>query len=78
MVDDVSINVRRGEVVGIAGLIGAGRTELAMSVFGRSYGTNISGTVKKDGKELALHSVSDAIKNGFATSPRTARATAWC
>ncbi len=66
VVDDVSINVRRGEVVGIAGLIGAGRTELAMSVFGRSYGTNISGTVKKDGKELALHSVSDAIKNGFA------------
>ena len=66
VVDDVSITVRKGEVVGIAGLIGAGRTELAMSVFGRSYGTKISGTVKKDGKPLQLHSVSDAIKNGFA------------
>ena len=66
VVDDVSINVRKGEVVGIAGLIGAGRTELAMSVFGRSYGTNISGTVKKNGKPLELRSVSDAIKNGFA------------
>ena len=66
VVDDVSINVRKGEVVGIAGLIGAGRTELAMSVFGRSYGTKISGTVKKDGKPLQLHSVSDAIQNGFA------------
>jgi putative multiple sugar transport system ATP-binding protein len=66
VVDDVSIKVRKGEVVGIAGLIGAGRTELAMSVFGRSYGTKISGTVKKDGVPLELHSVSDAIKNGFA------------
>ncbi len=66
VVDDVSINVRKGEVVGIAGLIGAGRTELAMSVFGRSYGTKISGTVKKDGKPLHLHSVAEAIKNGFA------------
>ena len=66
VVDDVSINVRKGEVVGIAGLIGAGRTELAMSVFGRSYGTKISGTVKRDGKPLQLHSVSDAIQNGFA------------
>ncbi len=66
VVDDVSITVRKGEVVGIAGLIGAGRTELAMSVFGRSYGTKISGTVKKNGKPLELHSVSDAIENGFA------------
>jgi len=66
VVDNVSINVRRGEIVGIAGLMGAGRTELAMSVFGRSYGRNISGHVVKDGKEVRLHSVSDAIDHGIA------------
>ncbi|HSK68613.1 MAG TPA: ATP-binding cassette domain-containing protein, partial [Candidatus Limnocylindria bacterium] len=56
VVDDVTLNVRRGEVVGIAGLIGAGRTELCQSVFGRVYGTKISGTVKKDGVPLHLNS----------------------
>ncbi|MGI6691365.1 MAG: multiple monosaccharide ABC transporter ATP-binding protein [Christensenellales bacterium] len=66
VVDNVSINVRRGEVVGIAGLIGAGRTELCQSVFGRVYGTKISGTVKKDGQELVLGSAADAIAHGFA------------
>ena len=66
VVDNVSINVRRGEIVGIAGLMGAGRTELAMSVFGRSYGRNISGQVLKDGREVKLHTVSDAIDHGIA------------
>lgn len=66
VVDHVSFNVRRGEVVGIAGLMGAGRTELAMSLFGKSYGRNVRGTVIKDGKEIQLNSVSDAIKNGIA------------
>jgi putative multiple sugar transport system ATP-binding protein len=58
--------VRRGEIVGLAGLMGAGRTELAMSVFGRSYGTNISGRLFKDGKEIHLRSVRDAIDHGIA------------
>ncbi|HPY95187.1 MAG TPA: sugar ABC transporter ATP-binding protein, partial [Clostridia bacterium] len=66
VVDHVSLNVRRGEVVGIAGLIGAGRTELCQSVFGRVYGTKISGTVKKDGREVHLHSAAEAIRHGFA------------
>ncbi len=66
VVNGVSINVRRGEVVGIAGLIGAGRTELCQSLFGRAYGSKISGTLKKDGKELLLNSPAEAIAHGFA------------
>lgn len=64
--DNISFNVRKGEVVGIAGLMGAGRTELAMSIFGRAYGKNITGTILKDGKELKLYNVSQAIKEGLA------------
>lgn len=66
VVDNISLNVRKGEVVGISGLMGAGRTELAMSVFGHSYGSNISGTVKINGKEVHLHSPRDAINHGLA------------
>ncbi|UYQ66364.1 multiple monosaccharide ABC transporter ATP-binding protein [Streptomyces peucetius] len=66
VVDKVSVNVRRGEIVGIAGLMGAGRTELAMSVFGRSYGRNISGTVLKDGKEIRTRTVPEAVGHGIA------------
>ena len=66
VVDGASFTVRRGEVVGIAGLMGAGRTELAMSVFGRSYGKDASGTVWKDGKQITTRTVSEAIDNGLA------------
>ena len=66
VIDDVSINVRRGEVLGIYGLMGAGRTELAMSIFGQSYGTNISGELYIDGKQVHLHSPKDAINHGIA------------
>ena len=66
VVDDVSLYVRKGEVLGISGLMGAGRTELAMSVFGRSYGTNISGQLFIHGKEVHLHSVKDAIHHKLA------------
>ncbi len=64
--DDVSIKVRKGEVVGISGLMGAGRTELAMSIFGQSYGTNISGQLYLAGKEVHLKTVRQAIKNKLA------------
>ncbi|WP_138909379.1 multiple monosaccharide ABC transporter ATP-binding protein [Streptomyces chryseus] len=66
VVDGVSLHVRRGEIVGVAGLMGAGRTELAMSVFGRSYGRNISGTVLKDGEEIRTRTVPEAIGHGIA------------
>ena len=66
IVDDVSINVRKGEVLGISGLMGAGRTELAMSIFGKSYGENISGQIFIQGKEVHLNSVQDAIKHKLA------------
>jgi len=66
VVKNVSINVKRGEVVGLAGLMGSGRTELAMSLFGKSYGTKITGTLKKDGKALELNHEVDAINNGIA------------
>ncbi|MFJ3667102.1 multiple monosaccharide ABC transporter ATP-binding protein [Streptomyces sp. NPDC090106] len=61
-----SFTVRRGEIVGFAGLMGAGRTELAMSLFGRSYGVYMSGQVFKDGEEIQLKSVSAAIRQGLA------------
>ncbi len=66
VVDNVNINVRKGEVVGIAGLMGAGRTELAMSIFGKSYGTNISGKIKMNGKEVHLKNIKEAIKHKIA------------
>ncbi|MGC5170713.1 multiple monosaccharide ABC transporter ATP-binding protein [Micromonospora sp. DT81.3] len=66
MVDNVSIHVRAGEIVGIAGLMGAGRTEFAMSLFGRSYGSKISGKVFLRGKEIKTRTVSEAIDNGLA------------
>ena len=66
VVDDVSFKVRRGEIVGFSGLQGAGRTELAMSVFGRSYGTDISGEAFIDGKRVELRTVRDAIGAGLA------------
>jgi putative multiple sugar transport system ATP-binding protein len=66
VVDDAAFTVRAGEVVGIAGLMGAGRTELAMSIFGRSYGRDISGRVYVRGKEVKARTVAEAIQHGIA------------
>ena len=66
VVNNVSFNVRKGEVVGISGLMGAGRTELAMSIFGKSYGSNITGTLKINGKEVQLKTVREAINHKLA------------
>ena len=66
VVKNVSMQVRAGEVVGISGLMGAGRTEFAMSVFGRSWGRDISGTVRMRGRETDVSDVHRAIKAGLA------------
>ncbi len=60
-----NFHVRRGEIVGFAGLMGAGRTELAMSIFGRSYGNFIDGQIIKDGREIKIANVQQAIQNGL-------------
>lgn len=64
--DDISFNVRKGEIIGFAGLQGAGRTELAMSIFGHSYGQKITGTVMIHGKEVKLTTPKEAITAGLA------------
>ncbi len=66
VIKSVNLHVKRGEIVGIAGLMGAGRTELAMSIFGRSYGQGISGQVFLHGKEIDTSDVQKAIDHGIA------------
>jgi putative multiple sugar transport system ATP-binding protein len=66
VVKGVNLQARRGEIVGIAGLMGAGRTELAMSVFGRSYGQRISGQVLVKGQEVDVSNVGRAVAHGIA------------
>jgi putative multiple sugar transport system ATP-binding protein len=66
VIKGLDFHVKKGEIVGIAGLMGAGRTELAMSIFGRAYGRHISGKVFMRGKEIDVSSVQKAIDNGIA------------
>jgi putative multiple sugar transport system ATP-binding protein len=72
VVAGANLVLRRGEIVGLAGLMGAGRTELAMSVFGRSYGVGISGRLVKDGRQIEVRTVQDAIRHriAYATEDR--------
>ncbi|MBQ0166244.1 MAG: sugar ABC transporter ATP-binding protein [Treponema sp.] len=64
--DNINFNLRKGEVLGISGLMGAGRTELSMSIFGRSYGSNIKGKIFLNGKEISIPNVKTAIRNKIA------------
>lgn len=63
---NVNLNVKQGEIIGIAGLMGAGRTELAMSIFGKSYGKKITGQLLRHGKQVTFKDVNQAINNGLA------------
>ena len=71
---DINITVRKGEVVGLAGLMGAGRTELGMSIFGHAYGKRISGTAYLHGQEVDISTIDKAISSGiaYATEDRKA------
>ncbi len=66
VISDVNFYVRRGEIIGISGLMGSGRTELAMSIFGHAYGRNIRGRVLKNGREIDTGSIEKAIAHGIA------------
>jgi len=63
---NINFQINKGEIVGFAGLQGAGRTELAMSIFGRSYGQKISGTLIIQGEEIILNNAKEAINAGVA------------
>ena len=63
---DIDIKIKKGEIVGLAGLMGAGRTEFALSVFGKSYGSKVSGTVYKEGNPIDVSTVAACIRNGIA------------
>lgn len=66
---DESFFVRAGEIVGFAGLMGAGRTELMRSIFGRNYGVYRGGTIKINKKQVSVPNVASAIRQGIAYMP---------
>jgi len=64
----VSFDLRQGEIFGIAGLMGSGRTELVMTIFGE-YGKISHGTMKLNGREISIHSGHDAMEDGISLVP---------
>ena len=66
IIRDVGFTVRKGEIVGIAGLMGSGRTELAMSLFGRSWGRGVTGEVQMHGQPVDVTTVPAAIRAGLS------------
>ncbi len=70
-VKNISLNVKRGEIIGIAGLVGAGKTELCKTLF--SALKQSSGTVKMNGKVIKYKSPATAVKHGFALVPEERR-----
>jgi ABC-type sugar transport system ATPase subunit len=68
-VRDISFKVHSGEIVGLAGLVGAGRTELVRAIFGLS--PLASGEIRIDGEKVSIHSPIDAIRYGIAHVPES-------
>ena len=66
VIKSINLTVKKGEIVGIAGLMGAGRTEFAMSVFGRAYGRRISGDVLMHGKKVDVSTIGKAVAHRIA------------
>ncbi len=66
VIDNANIIVNKGEIIGISGLMGAGRTEFAMSIFGKSYGSKIEGEIYLKGKKVELNSPKKAIEMGIS------------
>lgn len=66
LLKDINLKVSKGEVIGLSGLIGSGRTELALSMFGHSYGLPIKGQVIKDGKVISTKTIEEAVNNKIA------------
>ena len=72
-VDNVSFTLRKGEILGIAGLVGAGRTELVSALFGAYQGTH-SGEVRLDGKPIQVRSPREAVSHGLCMVPEDRKA----
>jgi D-xylose transport system ATP-binding protein len=68
VIDGVNFDLRRGEILGIAGLMGSGRTELVTTIFGE-YGKITKGTIKLEDKELHINSSREAIEQGISLVP---------
>jgi ABC-type sugar transport system ATPase subunit len=75
-IHNISFEVRRGEIVGMAGLVGAGRTEVARALFGVDKKT--TGRVILDGRQLSIESPSEAIANGIALLTEDRKRTGLC
>lgn len=73
MLDDISFHVRKGEIIGIAGLMGSGRSEIVQAIFGIDKFE--SGSIKVENKEVRINSVKDAIDAGIALVPEDRRRT---
>jgi len=68
LVDDVGFSIGKGEILGIAGLMGSGRTELVSAIFGE-YGRHYQGTITINGESVTIHSARDAMNNGISLVP---------
>ena len=74
--EDVSLGVREGEIVGLYGLIGAGRSEFVLSLFGREPAS--SGEILWQGRPVKIHNERDALKLGIALAPESRRDQGLC